>query len=91
DGAVASEHLQERRRETHRAIARRIKRGVREGDLARGTDAESLATFVTTLLNGLSIQARDGVSRGALNAAVDHAMRAWDANAPRDTRGRMAR
>jgi hypothetical protein len=40
---------------------------------------DGLATFVTALLNGLSVLARDGASRAALNAAVDRAMRAWDA------------
>ena len=61
-------------------IGERIRRGVREGDVPRGTEVESLAMFVTALLQGLSIQARDGASRAALSAAVDRAMLAWDAN-----------
>jgi hypothetical protein len=31
-------------------------------------------------LHGFSVQARDGASRAALNAAIDRAMRVWDAN-----------
>jgi AcrR family transcriptional regulator len=80
EGAAASEHLHELRLETQRSILARIRRGVRDGDLPRELDAEGLASFVTTVLHGLSIQARDGASRAALNAAVDHAMLAWDAS-----------
>jgi AcrR family transcriptional regulator len=80
EGAKASEYLHRLRLETHGSILQRIKRGVREGDVARGTDVDGLAMFVTTFLHGLSVQARDGASRAALNAAVDRAMRAWDAN-----------
>jgi AcrR family transcriptional regulator len=80
EGAAAGEHLHKLRLETQRSILARIRRGIREGDIPRATDAESLATFITTVLHGLSIQARDGASRGALNAAVDHAMLAWDAS-----------
>jgi AcrR family transcriptional regulator len=79
DGAAASEHLHRLRLASYRSIADRIRRGIREGDLPRGTDAEGLATFVTALVNGLSVLARDGASRAALNAAVDRAMRTWDA------------
>jgi AcrR family transcriptional regulator len=80
ESANASEHLHRIRLATHRSIVQRIKRGVREGDVPRGTEVDGLAMFVTTFLNGLSVQARDGASRAALNAAVDRAMRAWDAN-----------
>lgn len=80
ESAAACEHLHDIRAEARRSIARRIKRGVREGDVPRGIDVEGLATFVTAFLHGLSIQARDGASRAVLNAAVDRAMLAWDAN-----------
>jgi AcrR family transcriptional regulator len=80
EGARASEHLHRIRIETHKRIVDRIRRGVRDGDVPPGTDVSSLAMFVTTFLNGLSVQARDGASRAALNAAVERAMRAWDAN-----------
>jgi len=79
DSAAASEHLHRLRLASYRSIAERIRRGIREGDVPRGTDADGLTTFVTALINGLSVLARDGASRAALNAAVDRAMRAWDA------------
>lgn len=78
-GAAASEHLHRLRLASYRTIADRIRRGMREGDVPRRTDADGVATFVTALINGLSVLARDGASRAALNAAVDRAMQAWDA------------
>jgi AcrR family transcriptional regulator len=79
DGAAASEHLHRVRLASYRLIADRIRRGIREGDVPEGTDVDGLTTFVTAFLNGLSVLARDGASRAALNAAVVRAMRAWDA------------
>jgi AcrR family transcriptional regulator len=80
EAAPACAFLHDVRAEAGRSIARRIKRGIREGDVPQGTHVESLAAFVTAFLHGLSIQARDGASRALLNAAVDRAMLAWDAN-----------
>ena len=83
DGAAASEHLHRPRLASYRSIADRIRRGIREGDIPRGTDADALTTFVTALINGLSVLARDGAPRAAPNAAVDRAMRAWDTTVAR--------
>ena len=59
-------------------ITRRFERGVAEGDLPAGLDLAAIASFYTTVLRGLAIEARDGASRQALMAAVDGAMAAWD-------------
>lgn len=67
------------RRQGETDLRRRIERGIAEGDVPPGTDARRLATFYTTVLQGLSVQARDGASRKTLNAVVDTAMTAWDA------------
>ncbi|WP_438006816.1 TetR/AcrR family transcriptional regulator [Sorangium sp. So ce321] len=72
-------HLAEVRRGALVELQRRLERGVVEGDLPAGTDTAALAAFYTTVLQGLSIQARDGASREALLAVVDCAMAAWDA------------
>jgi AcrR family transcriptional regulator len=60
-------------------IRARLERGVAEGDLPPSTDVLALAAFCSSLVNGLSVQARDGAPRKALNAIVDCAMAAWDA------------
>jgi len=79
DAAKASELLHGLRGQTYRMILQRIRRGVRDGDVPRKTDVESLAMFVCTFVNGMSVQARDGATRAALNATVDRALQVWDA------------
>lgn len=46
--------------------------------MAPGTDARSIAAFYATILHGLSIEARDGVSLERLRSTVDHAVTLWD-------------
>ncbi|MGH6760837.1 MAG: TetR/AcrR family transcriptional regulator [Phyllobacterium sp.] len=58
----------------------RLARGVAEGDLAPSADVNRLAAFYTTVLEGLSIQARDGASAEKLNMIIDAAMLAWPVN-----------
>jgi len=62
-----------------RALAResllgRIKRGIDEGDVPAGTDAGALADFYFTILTGMAMQAREGVTRKSLLATVAQAM-----------------
>jgi AcrR family transcriptional regulator len=71
-------YLAKLRLETHRTVTKRLKVGLAAGDLPAGTDIAALASFYTTLIHGLSIQARDGASRASMQAAVDCAMAAWD-------------
>ncbi|AYY12881.1 TetR/AcrR family transcriptional regulator [Actinobacteria bacterium YIM 96077] len=68
----------EQRRKTVAAIERRLARGVREGELPAGTDVGAMAAFYGTVLHGMAIEARDGVSRTTLESIVDSAMLAWD-------------
>lgn len=69
--------LGESRRAGERALATRLERGMAEGELPAATDVGALAAFYTTVLEGLSIQARDGASTEKLGAIVDAAMHAW--------------
>lgn len=55
----------------------RIVRDVADGVLPEGTDAATLASLVMTILQGLSVMARDGVARDALLAVVDTGLRVW--------------
>lgn len=59
------------------ALRARLTRGVAEGDLAPSADLDQLAAFYTTVLEGLSIQARDGASAEKLNMIIEAAMLAW--------------
>ena len=66
------------RREAQDAIERRLARGVAESDLPKRVDVAAFAAFYYTVLQGLSVQARDGASRATLAAIVDCAIAAWD-------------
>lgn len=60
------EWLAERRRRQTALISERLAQGVRDGDLKVDTDATVLGDFLSTVMHGLSVQARDGVSRKRL-------------------------
>lgn len=62
------------RRERAASIVDRLARGVKAGQLKRDTDVRALGDFYAVQLHGISVQARDGVSRDHLMAAVRLAM-----------------
>jgi AcrR family transcriptional regulator len=83
-GAVENEAVREfladRRRRQHTTIRDRLARGVADGDLtapAGGLDA--VARYYATVVQGMSVQARDGATRAELEAVITCAMAAWDA------------
>lgn len=57
----------------------RIDRAVADGEVPASTDVHSLARFVQTVQNGMSILARDGASRAELEAVSELALLGWDA------------
>lgn len=65
-------------------IRARLERGVAEGDIPASADVTALASFYTTVVNGISVQARDGASRKVLNAIIAQSMIAWEALLSRD-------
>ncbi len=73
------EYLAALRRDTEQCLRRRLERAVDEGELPADTDCAGIAAFYTTVLHGLSIQARDGASREQLQQVADAANAGWDA------------
>jgi AcrR family transcriptional regulator len=69
--------LAERRASMRAILKARIDRGLRDGELARGTDSDALVDFYSAVFQGMTLQARTGVSRKRLLAIADTAMRAW--------------
>ena len=67
--ALAAKRMASRSR-----LKTRIERGIKEGDVPAGTDAGALADFYSTIMSGMSLQAKDGVSRKSLVATVNNAM-----------------
>lgn len=69
--------LRERRGVGRTAIADRLRRAQRDGDLDSEVDVEALTDFIDTVLRGLSAKARDGASRKQLRKIADLALGAW--------------
>jgi AcrR family transcriptional regulator len=73
------EFLADRRRDMFSTIKDRLARGVTDEDLAAPPGSlDAIARFYTTVVQGLSIQARDGADRAELEAVITGAMAAWD-------------
>lgn len=68
-----------RRMEQTERIVARLKQGVAEGELKPDTDTQMLGDYFATIMRGLSVQARDGVSSARLLGFVPVAMQAVDA------------
>ncbi|NKK81983.1 MULTISPECIES: TetR/AcrR family transcriptional regulator [Rhizobium] len=56
----------------------RLNQAISEGEIPASTDIHALARFVQTVQNGMSILARDGATRGELEAVAELAMLGWD-------------
>jgi Transcriptional regulator len=66
----------------HTALERleaRLQRGVGDGEIPAEVDIRALARFVQSVQNGMSVLARDGVTRTELESIAEIAMMGWDA------------
>jgi AcrR family transcriptional regulator len=72
------DYLRDQRMLRQKIILQRLQRGVAEGDLSKRVNLNVIASFYSTVMNGLAIQARDGATRKDLKSMVDCAMGAWD-------------
>jgi len=71
------QELCRRRAEGERALRERLERAKTDGDLAANVDAAALARFVSTVTQGMSVQAAGGASRDDLLRVADMALKAW--------------
>jgi AcrR family transcriptional regulator len=73
------EFLADLRRDMRTTIQDRLARGVTDGDLtAPPASLDVIARYYTTVVQGLSVQGRDGATRAELEAVITCAMAAWD-------------
>ncbi|WP_184815099.1 TetR/AcrR family transcriptional regulator [Actinophytocola algeriensis] len=72
------DHLAGLRRGMERLFQDRVDRGIADGDVPAGVDAAGVAAFYNAVMEGMSVQARDGASRAALIAVAKRADAAWD-------------
>ncbi|ARQ67889.1 TetR/AcrR family transcriptional regulator [Streptomyces marincola] len=77
--ASVQEYLAGWRRDGADDLARRVARGIREGDVPPDADPDAVAAFYTAVVQGMSVQARDGASHAVLTRIAEGAMAAWDA------------
>ncbi|SKA35851.1 transcriptional regulator, TetR family [Enhydrobacter aerosaccus] len=81
------EDLARRRLATIERVKARLDRAVGEGELDSATDTEALASYYAAVIQGLSIQARDGIPRKVLEAIAEAALGTWPDKAKRSRRG----
>lgn len=75
DAEEITSSIRKLRLATKEMFAERIRRGIADGQLPPGTDVAALAGAFNTMLEGLSIQARDGLSQAELERIASHAVR----------------
>lgn len=66
--------LNQERRRTAALFAHRLQRGQQEGDILQAANVQILAEYFTTVLFGLTIQVRDGVTYDTLRQVVNMTM-----------------
>ena len=77
DLAPVRAELSRRRAAAEAAIRRRFEQAVATGDLPTHRDADQLATFLMTVIWGMSVQAASGATRADLERAAETAMKCW--------------
>lgn len=74
-----ADELKTYRKATEAAIAARLAKGRDAGELPAGLSVERLAKYLTGVMHGMSIQARDGASAEDLQALAETTLAAWAA------------
>jgi len=79
ENQAVREFLADIRRDMYATIRERLARGITDGDLtAPPASLDAIARYYTTVVQGMSIQARDGGTRADLEEVITCAMAAWD-------------
>jgi len=77
DNAQLCQRLEDIRRSNVDSIRKRLQRGAQERELD-AADVEGLTQLIATVLQGLSLRARDGATREELELAVEGAMAVFE-------------
>lgn len=77
ESAEAEELLRSFRAASKVAMKARIEDDIQAGRLPADTDADSLTAFYSAMIQGMSKQSRDGLTREALERVAELAMKAW--------------
>jgi hypothetical protein len=71
--------LAARRADRERAIRKRFVQASKKGELPKGVDADDLARYLSTVLQGLAVQATSGATGEELMGIAEIALRNWPA------------
>jgi AcrR family transcriptional regulator len=63
------------------AVTERLQRAIDAGELPPDTQAAAAARYLCAVMQGISIQARDGATAAELHAVADQALRNWPGQA----------
>jgi len=74
ENEVVARQVSNLRNATLTLLRSRIEQGVRDGQIRPETDATALARFVGAMVQGMSVQARDGASESDLRGLAEHAI-----------------
>jgi AcrR family transcriptional regulator len=77
DGEGVRRELSSRRRASEAIVRQRLKRAKAERDLPAGADPVALARFLTTVTQGMAVQAASGANRTELRKIAETALQAW--------------
>ncbi len=69
--------LLQKRQVVKQKIKARLEQGVVQGDLTADFCLDQMTDFYSTVIQGMTMQARDGLDVQQLNQVVKHAMRSW--------------
>jgi AcrR family transcriptional regulator len=65
------------RHDGHAALTSRLQQAIDEQDLPADSDPADLALYVTTLTQGIAVQAASGATRPQLDRVIDRALATW--------------
>lgn len=69
--------VRERSQAAHGALIERMRRAIAEGDFSTPIDADSIAKYLTAIIQGMAVQAGSGASREELQRLVDTSLAIW--------------
>jgi len=69
--------MEEMRASSTAFLREQLERACSLGELPSGTDCSALASYFMAIMQGMSVQARDGATHEQLLALADLALRVW--------------
>lgn len=77
ENQIAEEETAALRKRSQLAFHERLTLARKDGELPKGTDIAALVDFYSSVVEGMSVQARDGASRARLVKIAELALKVW--------------